>query len=213
VLSGKGVYQAAEGSYAVTEGQMFVILPNEPAAYTADRQDPWHYRWVGFESALDLTAALPSCVITEPQCAHIFHALMDSGHIELGREWYICGKLYELLSLLGGEPRSGQSRPRYYVRMAQNYIEANYQQELRVEKLAENLNLDRAYFSKIFHRYTGKPPSRYVVDFRLDKAAELLARQGLTPGEAAQSVGYGDIFNFSRMFKRRFGVSPSAYRG
>ena len=45
-----------------------------------------------------------------------------------------------------------------------------------------------------------------------EKARTLLLEYGYRPGEAAQAVGYADIFSFSRMFKRRYGVSPSALR-
>lgn len=214
VCSGKGVYHVREERFEVGEGQIFVIFPHEVTTYIADSQNPWHYCWIGFESSLDLSKALPSYVLTVPECAHIFNAFLDSGYIVSNREWYICSKLYELLSLLSTQSHSGQNRALQYVRMAQNYIEMNYhQRELRVEKLAENLNLDRSYFSKIFRRYTGKPPQRYIVDFRLDKATELIARRGFAPGEAAQRVGYGDVFIFSRMFRKRFGMPPSAYQG
>ena len=51
----------------------------------------------------------------------------------------------------------------------------------------------------------------YLIDTRLSKAAELLVR-GYTVAESAAIAGYSDSFNFSKMFKRRYGVSPSAYR-
>lgn len=212
VVSGKGIYCAPDGEHSVGEGQIFVILPQESTTYTADAKTPWHYIWVGFESAIDLSPFFSSYVMDAPECAHIFSGLLESAHIQNGREWFICGKIYELLSLLGEGAVPEKDRPRHYVRMAQNYIESNYDRELRVDKLAADLNLDRAYFSKIFKRYTGKPPQRYIVDFRLDRAAELLALRGLSPGEVAHQVGYSDIFNFSRMFRRRFGVPPSSYQ-
>lgn len=211
VVSGKGVYSAPDGDHPVEEGQLFAILPEESTTYTADQRKPWHYIWVGFESALDLSPFFSGYVLDAPECAHLFSGLLESAHIQNGREWFICGKIYELLSLLGEGPVPGRDRASHYVKMAQNYIESNYGRELRVDGLAAELNLDRAYFSKIFKLYTGKPPQRYIVDFRLDRAAELLALRGLSPGEAAQQVGYGDIFNFSRMFRRRFGVPPSSY--
>jgi len=213
VFSGHGVYHTPKGDFSPTEGQIFVIYPHEETTYIADSKDPWHYCWVGFESALDLSAILSSYVITASECAHIFRAISDSNYIESGRELYICSKLYELFSLLDRQSNSIQNRTLRYVRMAQNYIKNNYQQELRVDKLAEDLNLDRCYFSKIFRKHTGKSPQRYVVDFRLDMAAGLLIRHDMPPCEVARYVGYTDSANFSRMFRKRFGIPPSAYRG
>ena len=212
VMSGRGVYKAPTKTYEVCAGQIFVIFPGETVTYIADEHDPWQYCWVSFEAALDLSGVLSGHVLTVPECRHIFHALSDCANTAVTREWYICGKIYELLSLLGTQRRFVESRAHRYVCRAQNYIEIHYQDTtLRVDTLAEKLNLDRTYFSKIFHKYTGKPPQGYIVDFRLDRAAELLVHQKLSPGEVAVLVGYGDIFNFSRMFRRRFGVPPSAY--
>jgi len=212
VMSGQGTYKAPSKNYEVQAGQIFVILPNEVVSYEADGYDPWQYSWVCFESSLDLSDIFSRYVITAPECAHIFNALRDCASVATDREWYICGKIYELLSLLEPQRAFTESKTHRYVRMTLNFIDIYFQSpELCVSKMAEFLNLDRAYFSKIFRKYTGKSPQQYLVDFRLDRAAEMIVSQGLPPGEVAKRVGYGDIFNFSRMFRRRFGVPPSAY--
>jgi AraC-like DNA-binding protein len=213
VFSGTGQYHSPNGSHQVEKGQIFVIRPGEITTYTADDKNPWHYSWVGFDCAVDLGSLFEADIIEAPECARIFNDFMRSGRMENGRELYICGKIYELLALLSTREGHVGNRASRYAKMAQNYIETHLIQELRVNKLAASLNLDRAYFSKIFRKHTGKSPQRYIVDLRLDKAAELLAYQDVAPGEAAQLVGYTDIYNFSRMFKRRFGTPPSAYRG
>ena len=212
VISGEGIFTTDRDSLRVPAGQIFVIRPHEIVTYTANELNPWQYCWVGFESSLDLSDILSQPTITAPECAHIFYALRDCADIAIDREWYICGKIYELLSLLKNQRKSNKNRSLRYVRMSQNYIETHFQNPtLRVDKLAKDLNLDRAYFSKIFREHTGKSPQRYIVDFRLDKAAEILAHQGLSPGEVAEQVGYNSIYNFSRMFSRKFGVPPGAY--
>ena len=212
VMSGCGVLYAPEDRYEVKAGQVFVVLPNELIAYEADMDDPWRYCWIGFESMLDLSNVFPQYVISVPECAHIFNAFRDCVNITQDREWYICGKIFELLSLLDTHKNPEKNQTQRYVKIAQNYIDVHYSDsDLKVSSMAAKLNLDRAYFSKIFNKYTGKSPQQYIVELRLDRAADIMVNQGLSPGEAAQHVGYGDIFNFSRMFKRRFGVSPSAY--
>lgn len=210
VLSGKGTFFSGGRSYTVTKGQIFVIRPHEMTCYRADGQDPWHYCWVGFESSLDLSVLFSRDVITTPDCGHVFHALRDSSGVQAGREWYICGKIYELLSLLRA-PVAGAPQASEYVRRAVNFIESNYIKDISVEGIAAQLSLDRSYFSTIFKKYTGKSPQKYIVDYRLTRAAELIAVKRYKPTDAARSAGYPDIFNFSRMFKKKFGVSPREY--
>ena len=52
VLRGKGMYYAYGNAYPVEAGQAFLILPDEVTTYAADREDPWHYQWIGFEGGL-----------------------------------------------------------------------------------------------------------------------------------------------------------------
>lgn len=212
VISGKGTYCTERQSYDVGAGQIFVIFPNEITSYSPNPNDPWRYCWVGFESSLDLSKALSSHILTAPECENIFHSISRYSDIGVGREWYVCGKIYELLGLLSTQYNHDEDRDLRYVRIARNFIETRYNEKIKVAQLAKMLNLDRTHFSKIFQKHVGKSPQRYIVDFRLEKAAHLLVRKGLSPGEVAQYVGYSDVFNFSRMFSRKFGVSPNRYK-
>ena len=49
------------------------------------------------------------------------------------------------------------------------------------------------------------------MDTRLKHAAELLVVEQCTVSMAAMRCGYPDVYNFSRMFKKKYGVSPSVY--
>ena len=97
------------------------------------------------------------------------------------------------------------------VEMALNCIHAEYMNELSVQDLADRVNLERTYFSALFKRKTGVSPGKYLFHYRMNMAAALIANQGKSITTAANSVGYTDICNFSRMFKGHFGASPRAY--
>lgn len=71
--------------------------------------------------------------------------------------------------------------------------------------------MERTAFSVYFKRRVGMTPQRYLMNLRMEKAAELMTQHGETVTTAARSVGYGDLFNFSKMFKRHFSMSPRAY--
>ncbi|MCL2068521.1 MAG: AraC family transcriptional regulator [Oscillospiraceae bacterium] len=211
VFSGKGSMNVGGKQYPVTAGQILCASPFVQASYHADEKNPWHYGWVGFESGIELDFLFSRPVIDAPHTRGVFHSICGCEHVHIAREFYICSKIYELLSLLCGQNILPQEPAPSYILKAINYIESNYVQPVSINRLAQSLNLDRSYFSIAFKRATGKSPQQYLVDHRLEKAAELMARHSYRPGEAGQSVGYPDIFNFSRMFKRRFGMSPTEY--
>lgn len=91
-------------------------------------------------------------------------------------------------------------------------IEECYAEPLSVDDLARAAGMSRFHFSRRFRDATGRSPYRYLCDVRLERAAELLrrGRHGVT--EAALSVGMSDPGRFARMFRVRFGATPSAFR-
>ena len=211
VFSGNGTYRIEEKAYPVCAGQLFIIKPYVQAFYQADAKNPWHYAWIAFETTLDVDYLFQRPVIESTRVRNIFESICECDSLHISKEFAITGKIFELFSVLGEQQiMPGEGMPPYILK-AISYIEANYVMPISISRLAEDLNLDRSYFSAAFKRATNKSPQEYIVDFRLEKAAELMDERGYRPGEAGQSVGYRDIFNFSRMFKRRYGVSPTEY--
>jgi len=213
IISGKGTYITPASAFDVNAGQIFVIFPGEVTTYAADNLDPWHYYWVGFESSVGLEDIFTSYIIDAQECAHIFHAIVNNSPSIGKKEWYVSGKIYELLTFLGSRGDNGSNNRDYrYIQLAVEYIAANYREKINIADLAKHLSLSHSYFTRIFRAYMGKTPQRYLVDFRLDKAAEHLSTMQCTRAEAANEAGYTDIVNFSRMFSRKFGVPPCVYR-
>ena len=81
-----------------------------------------------------------------------------------------------------------------------------------IEQLAELVHLHPAYFSTLFHKATGLPPSQYLARHRLRRAREMLLSTNDSIREIATATGYRDPFYLSRAFRRAVGVSPSEYR-
>ena len=97
-----------------------------------------------------------------------------------------------------------------YVQRAKAYITAAYTSDITVEKIAAALSLDRRYLWRIFKEETGIGIKEYITRVRLECAARLL-EGGRSVLEAAALCGYGDVSNFSRAFKRRYGSWPGEY--
>jgi iron complex transport system substrate-binding protein len=92
-----------------------------------------------------------------------------------------------------------------------HYLDANFSRPINMEQLAESVNLNPSYMSTAFRKYVGRSPQQYLIDVRLERAAELLVNEGYAVGLAAAACGYPDVYHFSKIFRKRYGVSPTAY--
>lgn len=97
--------------------------------------------------------------------------------------------------------------------MSDILISYNYSEKISLDQIAENMYLSPFYISRIFKSETGDTPIRHLINIRLEKAKELL-ENGFDGSiqEVAAKVGYDDVYHFSKLFKKRFGMPPSKIR-
>ena len=201
VIRGKGILYARGGAHPVSAGQAFIILPGETTTYVADLQDPWYYRWIGFDGVLSQPFSQLPPVLDMPET--FFTRMMHFSAQPSVIEYLLAGELFSLYAYLFKHTRDGNS----HVRKVENYIRSNYMHPIRVERIAEELGLNRRYLSRRFKEETGRSIQEYLIHVRLREAEQLLLH-GCSVKETAVLVGYEDISNFSKMFKRYTGKTP-----
>lgn len=111
--------------------------------------------------------------------------------------------------------REEKSTTRYseLVQEVLNYIGANYaDEELSLNSLASHVNVSPNHLSMIFSQQTGQAFIKYLTDYRMNKAKELLKCTSKRGSEIAQEVGYKDPHYFSYIFKKTQGMTPTQYR-
>ena len=91
------------------------------------------------------------------------------------------------------------------------YIENHYLEDISVYKLAKMSNMCETNFRKIFKAQINMSPIEYKNYLRIKKAAELMKTGSYTATEAAHAVSIDDIYYFSKLFKRQYGISPRKY--
>lgn len=95
----------------------------------------------------------------------------------------------------------------------ENYIKENYCGEINFNQIAQMLNFNPSYLSKIFTKYVGENPSKYLISLRINEAKQLLINdEDLTIKMVGEKVGYPDQYHFSHVFKLVCGKSPSEFR-
>lgn len=91
-------------------------------------------------------------------------------------------------------------------------IDAHIYSNITLSELAELTNKSLSTFKRAFKKIYGNSPASFIKDQKLDRSKELLAVSKLPMSDIAFDSGFNDVAHFSKSFKQKFGVSPSAYK-
>lgn len=220
IRGGKGIFVSGGKEYRLSRGQCFLIRPDEVTFYRADGEEPWRYIWIAFTGekacALLETAGLGTSPVFENEKAgDLFEELFlqISGGMLDGRQNEL-GMLSALYALFASFPKDGPAPEpgELYVAEVKDYVAKMIADPVTVRGLADYCGLERHYLCRVFKSRTGRTLQEYILDCKLRRARELLLSTSLGVGDIARSVGYDDAYNFSRIFKKRFGASPKLLR-
>lgn len=235
VLSGNGRYRIEGELHDVTEGDLIIFNPGvrHQALMMEESELPTTEFFVAF-SDIQLKG-LPHNYLPLPNGGHILPTTGDlrqklfricssmeaeKAVCRQGRYFMLKAYLIQMLVLVIREQCQPLKNPqgysfesvnkKYVVEQMVNYFEDHYSEKISLDQIAENMYLSPFYISKIFKSETGDTPIRHLINIRLEKARELLENGwGGSIQEVAASVGYDDAYHFSKLFKKRYGLSPS----
>lgn len=231
ILSGSGFYSTQGNTWPLRAGQMFLIYPGEPIVYGSDRINPWSYAWIGFKG-IRAESMLKQCgfskknlvlPLDDPQeVLTCIQNIMD--HKSLAASDMLCreSSMIHLFSLLAKahEARIGNngmeqstSSDAVYVDLGCAHIKEMYMHNrYGVEDVAGHIGITRARLNRAFQKVLKMSVQQYLIDFRMHQASVLLLNTPLSIKEIAAQVGYNDQLVFSKAFKKKYEVSPKAYR-
>ena len=99
------------------------------------------------------------------------------------------------------------------VSQARDWMDANYTTDITLENIATEAAMNSQHFLRMFKQVYLITPHQYLIERKLKKARLLLETTDMTINDICQAIGLESVFSFSILFKRRFGVAPSAVRG
>ena len=225
------LFQVKEHSWLMMKipsqgGMGFLIEPDCVNTYFADRKDPWEYAWIEF-SGLRAKEILEGSGLSSDSPVYLPRTPQDGERLKneilylathsQESSYHLIGHLYLIMDALvsGSSSRrrtQGGKRAQFYTNEAVTFIAQNYSRAITVEDMARRCNLDRSYFGKVFRDVLGQSPQEFLIQYRMEKAAELLKITDLSVGEISRQVGYPNQLHFSRAFKNFYGISPRTYR-
>lgn len=129
---------------------------------------------------------------------------------------FIKGKLFEFFYILSNRcrneknPRTNKSLDK--LKIILNFIEKGYMHKITVAEVADRVDFSESHFMRYFKENMGTSFIDYLRDYRLTMAARLLLVSDDTILSVAEEVGFENLSNFNRAFKKKYGVTPREYR-
>ena len=93
-----------------------------------------------------------------------------------------------------------------------HYIKEHISENINLSQLAEEANLSKYHFCRVFKSCVGKSPLQYVIEAKITKAKDLLKHPDHNISFVAFEIGFNDVSSFVKHFKRIAGVTPSSYK-
>lgn len=210
---GETVYTANGQKYISNAGSV-VILP-KGSSYDWQCTKSGHYSIIEFESDLILKEIICLPTKSADKVLKYFNELeykrmMKKTMFELES----IRDLYSLiLTLLQNQPSKYYPSSKFdKITPALDYIAKHYNTKITNDELAILSGLSTVYFRKLFKGITGKSPINYICSLRLEKAKEMLASDYSSISDISLILGYQNIYDFSRAFKKYVGMSPIKYK-
>ena len=225
ITQGKGVFESkATGVKEITPGNIVILFPNVWHRYRPADDAYWTYHWVHFEG--DLASQIFEGEKITPEkpilqtglnesILHAFLTLWDRAQSEpLGYQQLLAASVIEILGIALAAHRAGPNPDRQsaVAREAAQVIEQHVESPLDMKELASSLYLSYDRFRHVFKQHTGMAPYQYQLEVRISRAKMLLTGTQLSVKEVAGLLQFEDPYHFSRIFKKKTGVSPTEWR-
>ncbi len=225
ISSGKGWFEDSDRvRHPISAGALFLLFPGIRHAYSPNIETGWHEYWVGFagnhavrlyENGLisagnpihhiglnqDVMADFEQAIQLCRQQPPGFQVLLGALVLQLLAHIHIC----EIRSKI-------THRDSEYVQIARSIMMLHIEDGIEVGSIAAEIGMSYQRLLELFHDYTGLTPYQYYLQLRIHRAKELLQDHSLSIKEVSSRMNFDNQYYFSRLFKKKTGLSPSAWR-
>ncbi len=220
VQSVQGSYRIAidDGDFFQTNSRGFFIAPAQAKQnifHHTDANGTMHMRWIFLDILINESYPIDSLydfpVVLPQNKKEALNLLFD----RLFAAKHICDRMsicYEIVKLLLSVATEKPFKPKKELLDVLDYIKQNYRTSIRISDMAKVAKMSDSNFHSLFRKHFNTSPIAYLNDYRLMIASGLLKNTQDRIGTIAEQVGIPDQLYFSKLFKKKYAVSPKMYR-
>jgi AraC-like DNA-binding protein len=226
ITEGGGYFESASlPKCRVEGGTVMLLFPGERHSYAPDASSGWSEFWLGFrgeymdrimrESAFTKSSPLINVGLSNTMISLYREAIRLAEREKIGSQQLIAGIVFHLLGLIYYKYRNrgvGKGYAEEIINEARQIMRENLHHTLRAEDVAKQLGVGYSWFRQAFKRTTGVSPSRYMMLLLVSHAKELLLTEDCGITETAYRLGFESVGQFSTLFRKVEGVTPSRFR-
>ena len=210
VLTGDLSYRINEQQITLKQGDIMLLPPGTRRARDLQTKEV-HYISFNFstERKIDLPLIMRGAVTSEIRALFKAFTPPHLSVLDRGMEKAACIVGYILEALTVFNPQSSKNP---HIQKAFSYIDEHIFEAISLSSLAVHLHLSREYTASLFKKEVGVTVSTYINEKKLLLARDLIRDDECSLTDIAQMLGYANYGYFSRLYKKRFGASPSQYQ-
>ncbi len=224
VTEGAGIYEDELGRFPVRPGTVILVRPGIRHRYKPEVATGWVENYIGFEGEL-AHRFLQYDVLASSNVFHygtreelidtygkIFDLVLEEAP---GFQQVTSGLIVKLLGYLISLHKRRNFSGKYIeqvIQQARFQMREQLDQKVDLRQLAQTHHIGYAYLRKMFKQYTGVSPHQYHLDMRIMGARERLLSSDRSIKEICFELGFESVHYFSRIFKKKTGMSPSEMR-
>lgn len=215
-ISGRGHFKTASEDITVKKGELLYIPKTAAYSQRTSGETVIAIHFINY--TFDKSGKMEKITVDDSEYVEkLFREMYDTWkEKKQGYRYKCCAMLYDLLYFCNQqeyEKRWSSYTLDSRIKIVANYIHGNFRNEqIEISHLAKMCSFSETYLRKVFKQHYGVSPKRYIIDLRLETAAQLLQSQLYSVAEVCERSGFLDAKYFAKLFKSRYGCSPKKYQ-
>lgn len=219
VISGSGIIICNQNIYTVQEGDTFLLPEKANQIYYSNPDNQFERIWINFkgelaQTLLDIYNLNGMVVFKNTNTLDIFteiHEKCKALHNPTEYKNQTSQLFLKLIQFLSDNKKT-EKKTNSEIEQIRAYIDCNITKNIKISDIAQNFSFSQEHIIRIFKKYYGITPHRYILESKIRLAMIMLKTTDMRIDEIAEKLSFSDSHHFSTQFKKVVGYKPSLYR-